>query len=305
MSLPSALVGGPLTVSAAATSDAPAKLAFTPGAKEGEFCFDTGLLKGTLHRDGKTSGFQQVVYVPTNTPVAKGTGWFTHYRVMAADIIYPKAWWSWPSTAKLLADGSVEIRWEADEERPFELSAIYRLSAPDTLDLTTVVKARKDLRRFDIFMASYFEGFPSSQVYVKSRPEGGGLPGLLEVTKSLGHLMMSPRDEQALAIVNDGRWKKPPQVIGWKFLPFFEGALAVRRDAKSGLTALLMAPSRDCFAVSTYYGEEPHRSIYMSMFGRDIKTGQTDQAQSRLIVGLRISDEQAIQRYQAYLRSVK
>ncbi len=300
-----ARTAGQSTPANAASPNAPTKLAFTPGVKAGEFSFNTGLLKGTLHRDGKTSGLQQVVYVPTNTPVAKRTGWFTHYRVITADIVYPKAWWSWPSTAKLLADGSVEIRWDADQERPFEMSAIYRLSAPDTLDLTTVVKAQKDLHKFDIFMASYFEGFPSSLVYVKSRPDEESKPGLLEVTKSMGHLMMAPRDEEALAIVNDGRWKKSPHVIGWKFLPFYAGAMAVRRDEKSGLTALLMAPPRDCFAVSTYYGEEPHRSIYMSMFGRDIKAGQTDQALSRLILGPKITDEQAIQRYQAYLLSLK
>ncbi len=43
----------------------------------------------------------------------------------------------------------------------------------------------------------------------------------------------------------------------------------------------------------------------MSMFGRDIKAGQTDQALSRLILGTKITDEQAIQRYQAYLLSLK
>ena len=43
----------------------------------------------------------------------------------------------------------------------------------------------------------------------------------------------------------------------------------------------------------------------MSMFGRDIKAGETDQARSRLIVGSKISDEQAIQRYEAYIQSLK
>ena len=139
--LVAASVGGPKPACAASAPDASAKLAFTPGAKSGEFCFNTGLLKGTVHRDGKTSGLQQVVHVPTNTPVSKGLGWFTHYRVITADIVYPKPWWSWPSTAKLLADGAVEIRWEADGERPFEMTATYRWSAADTVDLHVDVRA--------------------------------------------------------------------------------------------------------------------------------------------------------------------
>ena len=57
--------------------------------------------------------------------------------------------------------------------------------------------------------------------------------------------------------------------------------------------------------MGTYYGEERwHRVVYMSIFGRDIKAGQTDQARTRLVFGHNITDEQAIQRYQDYVKSL-
>jgi hypothetical protein len=286
----------------AAAQTASGKLGFTLG-KAGELAFDTGVLRGSLHRDGRSSGLQQVVYVPTNTPVAKWSGWFTHYRVITADIRYPKAAWSWTSTAKVLPDGAAEIRWAASEDRPFEMTALYRFTAPDTFDLVTTVKAQKDLKKFDIFLASYFEGFTKSLVYAKPGPGTDAKPGMLDVTKALGSLMLFPRDEQALAIVQDGRWQKPPHPVGFKFMPPYAGALSIRRDEPSGLTALLMAPPKDCFAISTYHGEEPHRSVYLSMFGRDIEAGQTDQARCRMVFGPGISDQQAIERYEAYLNA--
>ena len=107
-----------------------------------------------------------------------------------------------------------------------------------------------------------------------------------------------------MGIVKDGRWQKgSPHPIGWQFMPQYARALAMRRDDKSGLVALLMAPPKDCFAISTYYGEEPHRSVYLSMFGRDIPAGRTDQARCRLVLGPKITAEQAVERYEAYVKS--
>jgi len=275
------------------------KLAFVPGAKDGEFAFNTGLLKGSMHRDGKASGVQQVVYVPTNTPVSDGRGWLTHYKLFTDEIRNLKSAWHWTTTARLVPDCAVEIRWEPNDERPFEMTAVYRWSAPDTLDQLTTVKARKDLRKFHVFLPSYYtvKGFTSSSVWVKSNPQAGGKPGFLEATKAMGELMSYPRDEEGakLGQAHLGAF--------WKILPFYAGALARRRDAATGLCGLMMAQPKDCFAIGTYYGEEKwHRVIYLSIFGRDIKSGQSDQARTRLVFGQNISDEQAIQRYRDYVK---
>lgn len=46
--------------------------------------------------------------------------------------------------------------------------------------------------------------------------------------------------------------------------------------------AAIMAPPGDCFAVSTPHDQEPHYSMYLSLFGRDVEPGQTLTARSRL-----------------------
>jgi hypothetical protein len=82
--------------------------------------------------------------------------------------------------------------------------------------------------------------------------------------------------------------------VDWKIMPRLAGTLALRRDEKSGLTALLMAPPADCFAISMPFGEEGHRSVYLSLFGKDMDAGQTALARSRLVIEKKISDEEAV-----------
>jgi hypothetical protein len=60
--------------------------------------------------------------------------------------------------------------------------------------------------------------------------------------------------------------------------------LAVRRGS-SGLTAVVMAPLSDCFAVSTPLQSDGHRSLYLSLFGRDLANGETLSARARLVIG--------------------
>ena len=57
-------------------------------------------------------------------------------------------------------------------------------------------------------------------------------------------------------------------------MPRLAKPLALRRDAATGLVGLVMAPRDDCFAISTPYGSDGHRSLYLSLLGRDIFKGQ-------------------------------
>jgi len=66
-----------------------------------------------------------------------------------------------------------------------------------------------------------------------------------------------------------------------------------------------MAPPDDCFAIATPYGEEGHRSIYLSLVGRDLKAGETAKARSRLVIGRNISEKQAVAIYEEYLNEAK
>jgi len=185
---------------------------------------------------------------------------------------------------------------------------MYRWTAPNVLDLLVRVKPGQDLRRFELFLASYFAGFPASFAYVQQNPPAGGAgaveakPGFMEAKKETGDWQAFPRDDDAVQIIGDGRWQRPPNPVAWKTMPRLAAPLALRRDDKSGLTAVLLAPAEDCFAVSMPYGEENHRSVYLSLFGRDIKSGETDSVRARLFIGRGITDQQAIEMYQAFMK---
>ena len=293
--IPAAVAGEP-GAPAGATD---AKLAFTVAGKE--YTFNTGVLRGTLREGGKSKGLRPVFDVASGASLAASLGIMSPYRLLTADARFGTAAWDWASEARLLPDGAVEVRWSPDAQHPLEMTAVYRWSAPNVLDFTATVKPQQDLRKFELFLASYFDGFPVSQVYVAEAPAAGGKAAFMEAVQAAAVWQAFPRDDAAAGIIGDGRWKFPPNPVEWKIMPRLAAPLAVRRDAKTGLAAVLMAPPQDCFAVLTPFGEEGHRSVYLSLFGRDLKAGETATARARLVIGRDISDEQAIALYKAYV----
>lgn len=276
-------------------------LAFSAAGTNG-FTFDTGVLKGRLRAGGKSTGLSSVVHLPTGATLDSSMGLFGHYRVFSANKRHGTAAWYWPSDAELRQDGSVEVHWPAAEDRPFELRAIYRWAAPDTLDLETSVQAKTNLAKFESFLASYFaEGFTNACVYVRSNSQAW----LMSAEKSDGIWQAFARDDQAASIIQDGRWKFPPSPVDWVIRPHLAKPLGIRRCPANDLRALLMSPPEDCFAVLTPYDTEPHRSMYLSLFGKDLKAGETARARARLIIGTDLAGETIDARYSAYLRETR
>ena len=257
------------------------QLAFSPAATN-EFTFDTGVLRGKLRAGGKSRGLSSVVHLPTGVTLDGSLGLFGHYRVFSANHRYGHAAWAWPSHARLRPDGSVEVRWPAADDRPFELRALYRWIAPNTLDLETAVQARTNLLKFESFLASYFSpGFTNAFVYARTN----GQSRLIKPDPALPVWQAFPRDDQAVALIQDGRWTFPPSPVDWVIRPRFACPLGVRCSPTTGVYALVTAPAQDCFAVLTPIETEGHRSMYLSLFGQDLKPGQTARARARLVIG--------------------
>lgn len=270
----------------------------------GGYTFDTGVLRGTLRQGGKSQGLTSVTYVPTGTRLDHSMGLLGYYRVFTTGKRYGAGAWDWPSTAKLLADGAVQVTFPEAADRPFEMGALYRWKDPQTIDLETTVTARKDLSKFESFLAAYFtEALPAPSVYVRESPETQGKPGFLLARKTYGDWQIFPRDEQALPIIHDGRWGLAPNPLNWAIMPRFAAPLCLRRGA-GNLAAILMAPPEECFAVATPYEGESHYSLYLSRFGCDLKAGATARARARLVIGTSISDEQALTLYQRYVKEL-
>jgi hypothetical protein len=184
-----------------------------------EYPFDTGVVRGTLRAAGKSWGLTGVIDLASGAKISRVNGLFSHYRLLDTETRHGEAAWDWPSTARLLDDGAVEVRWTADA---------------------------------------------------------------------------------ATAMIADGRWQRPPNPVTFKPVTQYAGALGMRRDAKTGLAGLVMAPPADCIGVLIPYGEEGHRSLYLSLFGRDFKDGETATARSRLVIGRDLTDKQAIKLYETY-----
>ncbi len=274
-------------------------LRFKPG-DGGEFEFNTGVLSGKLRAEGKSVGLLPVVHVPTGATITRSMGLVGHYRVFTMSHRYGKGAWFWPSDAKLLEDGAVEVHWPAAEDRPFDMWAVYRWAAPAILDVETRVRSKSELPDFETFLACYFAAFTNSLVYVQADPGKAGKPGLMAADESHGIWQAFPLDRDAVRLIQDGRWKIEPNPVDWVIMPILAKPIGVRRDSKTGTTAVWMSPPEDCFAISTPHQTEGHFSLYLSLFGRTIKAGELARARARLVITTSPSDAEILEMYRAY-----
>jgi hypothetical protein len=275
------------------SSQAPGRgsLLFT-AAGDGGYAFDTGVLRGRLRAGGKSLGLTLVTHIPSGTRLDRSNGLLSHYRVFTKGVRYGGGAWDWPSEAELSSGGSVEVRWPSTEQRPFQMRAVYRWRTPEILDLETVVKADKDLAGFESFLANYLsESFTNAAVFGSPSAETENQPGFIRLRAAAGAWQMFPREDSVLPVIHDGRWRLEPNPVNWTIRPHFGRPLAFRRDPASGLTAILMSPASDCFAVAAPEETEGHYSLYFSLFGRDLKAGQVAVARTRLVIRATAADK--------------
>ncbi len=288
-------------------------LTFKPDSEAGYYRFDTGVLRGRVRLNGKSQGITELRHLASGVEVAHGgglPGLFSYYRVFSTDTRYGHAARDWPTTNRVLADGSLEVKWAPAAEHPLEITAVYRWRQPDTLDLETVVKPTQPMPRFEVFLSSYFQPGFRAWVYVKPNFFAQGQPAMLAADVNPlvdGTYLMFPRDREAVLRIFDRRWERPPDPVQWSVTRWLAAPLAMRRDENSGVTALIMAPPEDCFGVATPYNKTPpdgvagHQSLYLSLFGQDLAAGQSARAQARLVVGKNITDSAAVDLYRQFL----
>lgn len=289
-------------------SEAAESLRFTADG-EGYYRFNTGALRGRLRCDGRAQGISSLVHVPSGVELAYGgnhPGIFSYYRIFSGARRYGDAARDWPTETQLLDDGAVQVDWPPTDDHPLRLRAVYRWTAADRLDLETTVTPLEDMPGFEVFLSSYFaKGFDAS-VYVEPRRFTDDTAELVRADVNPlieGTYLMFPRDRRAVQMVFDGRWELPPHPVQWSIGRRLAGPLALRRSKTTGLVAAIMAPGDDCFAVATPYNMDPpdrvagHVSLYLSLFGQDLKAGETAKARSRLVVSKGMTNAQAIEAY--------
>lgn len=290
----------------------PPSLAFKP-AGPGVYQFLTGPLQGKLKLDGAYQGLYPLVDTASQMELVHPPGVFSFYRVFSGTTRFGDAARDWPTKSQVLADGAVEVHWPAAPEHPLAMTGVYRWKASDTLDLEMVVTPERDLPRFELFMSSYFAKTFLAAVYVQPEHEPQSPPRFEPVNltpKSTGGYVMFPRDDQAVKLIRDGRWKVGSNPVDWALGTRLAAPLVIRRDSAQGLTAVMMSPPSDCFAVSTPWNPASpegggYRSLYLSLYGGDLQAGQPARARCRLVLARNLSDAQALERYAAYLKEVR
>lgn len=255
---------------------------------DGGFRFDTGELRGRLRLGGKSMGLQEVVHGPTGRRLDRSNGLLSHYRVFTQGKRYGGGAWDWPGRAVLGADGAVTVTWPAEAGRPFELRAMYRWVDPAVVEVVTEVRAEAALPGFEVFLASYFDS-----AFDRARVALGAVDGKaaqwVPATRERGEWQMVPRERGVVRLIEDGRWRLEPNPVTWVVGdPFGSLAWAVREagSGPEGLRAGLMAPGTDCFAVAMPHQAEAHYSVYLSLFGREVRAGEVAQARARLVVAV-------------------
>ena len=199
---------------------AAADLTFQP-AGEGYFQFDTGVVRGKMQIDGKSQGIRTMVHVPSGKELAWGDpnpGILSYYRVLGQDYRYGDSPRHWPAQAKLLPDGALEITWPPAEERPFELKAVFRWVAPDTLDNETICTPQRAMPAAEVFLSSYFCEGSDTMVYCDRSLYGQAKPGFLPADYCPlleGTYLFFPRDREASRLIYDRRWEFPPNPVQW------------------------------------------------------------------------------------------
>ena len=137
-----------------------------------------------------------------------------YYRFFTTNKRYGVAGYDWPSTSKLLSDGSVEVTWSDANDRPFETTAVYHWREKAVLELTTIVKAKQQLP-ISKFSSPHILTQPSpnlTYMFLKI-PRHKMKPGFILAERSLGFWQMYPKKQDAAAIIQDGRWQKQPSPV--------------------------------------------------------------------------------------------
>lgn len=269
---------------------------FSPGDVPGEFLVKTDVVEGKLRAKGQSHGFSPLKHIETDLGLIKIMGLLNYYRVFTVNHRYGESMRALPSEATLESGDTVRVHWSSTEELPFDLTAVYHWVAQDTVDLETIVEAKTELPDFEVFLASYMsEHFPGSFVYAKS-DKGNAFIG---AEPEHGVWQVFPRDEEAVKIVEDGRWTFPPSPVDWEVRPEFASPIICRRNEATGVTVAMMARPEDCFAVFTPNYGEGHYSMYFSLFGKTLKPGEKISARIRMVIGA-LDDAVLLKRYEEF-----
>jgi hypothetical protein len=283
-------------------------------ARDGIFTFDTGAYKGELYAAKNPQGLHSLIEKETDMQLAKNPGIFSFYRLLSVNHRWKKDFRERETSAKLLSDGALQIIWKAQPDYPVDLIATFRWVSPKILDLEVAFTPRILMRGGEVFLSSYFNKKLKGYVYADNTfmlpGESDFLPA--DVTGEhdflYGTYLAFPRDPRAAQMIYDGRWQKGSHPVHFSVTRFYKLPMLLKKEEESGTGILLMTKPEDCFSLEMSYNRSvpdniaDHSSVYFSLFGEDLRPGQTRRAVIRMVIDTNITREKANRFYDEYLK---
>ncbi|MCY4437366.1 MAG: hypothetical protein OXE05_08560 [Chloroflexi bacterium] len=214
-------------------------------------------------------------------------------------------------------ESSVTLRWALQDPTHPEMAIRYEIAEPATIDMTVTVTPNAAANDFEALLACYFDPVHVPHVYLaRDRFELEDEPGRFGDEPELasvvvnpifrGGVLVYPRDEDAVGISVDGRWR---DIARFSPVRRYKLPVCFQADREQQVAAVLMSRPEDCFAVSSGYDSpdardrfHKHNPLYLSLFGGTLEPGVARTARARLVVTELDADlSQPLAHYTAFL----
>lgn len=274
--------------------------------------FKTSKLKGVFvgreqraEFKGSGHGLRELVYGPTGRDLHPAAGDVASHRRHRGSMnlyrVYSKtetfgALRDDVATVRRLKNGA-ELKWLADEKRPVDVKATWRVTGPAQVDLVLEARPSRDIEKFEILLANYVPYDMVKGVYVERGGGGGRVEGL-EVRP--GAQYGGEKDYpffpmNAAARKNQAQTGRIHSSWTWGTVVTKANAALAMTYATDGETQILLmgdpeSTSAVCATPKPVSGEaedwtsvEKHSAQYLSFFCRDVKAGEKLVARARVV----------------------
>jgi hypothetical protein len=261
--------------------------------QQGACFFETEVMRGKVIANGSRFSVTDLEWKPSAIRIDRGMA-LAPYRLLARS--------AWMGEVREMAhtvaptDSGVVLTFDPTDAHHARLEFTLEIVEPDSIDCRVDITSHAYYPDYELMISAYFaEGL---------RPGGYVGPGVRAATSELEqvrpvenpiykHMYVAfPRDERSANLLSDGRWQRGRHFTRFAAVRYYGLPLGVYGHERSGLDVLLMGRSDDVFAVSmAYHSDDPlddvgqHRSLYLSLLGRDIHPGQRVRTTYRMQLG--------------------
>lgn len=294
---------------------------WNPEKKELEFSLEriSGILNCDINMEhGKSHHFSNVIHKPSGLKISPdgdsmaGTGMLNFFRVLIEGGYLTELRVEEP-LLEPTEDGII-FTWMPTIRRQAKVKVKFTFRQPNIIDMDMWVETLTNYPGFEILLSAYMAPGFESGVYV-AKEEFGAIESeqirLVDQPMIHGIWPFFPRDEAGANLLTDGRHQKGRWF--WRMAIGRRYAMPLAFFSKNKVDAILMGRPEDIYAVgATYKGDAEndgvagHRSLYLSLFGENLKAGEGRHTQMRMIIDDFASDaEKHKELYRSFLKDME